>query len=183
MEKRRLFFALWPNESARSELVKKLAPIITEFRRNRPDVRPNRPEDLHLTLAFIGAATETYRACLSQAARKASESDSAQPFSLDIDRLGYFDKGKVLWAGCQLCPESLPSLQTTLVKALAGCGYEAEPRIFKPHITLMRKAVPPQNLPTFTPVSWQVNGFCLAESLPVSEGRRYRVIEEFKFAV
>lgn len=178
---RRLFFALWPDESARRKLAQNLAPVLAHIKRNHSDVRPYLPEDFHLTLAFIGAATETYQVCLSQAARKVAEREDNQPFSLEIDRLGYFERGKVLWAGCQSCPAPLARLQDTLVKALAGCGYEDKHRTFRPHVTLMRKAGRPQNLHSFTPVPWRVNGFSLAESLPVTEGPRYRVIEEFKF--
>lgn len=178
---RRLFFALWPDENVRRGLAQCIVSTVKNIRRNQPGLAPYLPEDLHLTLAFIGTVSESYRACLSQAARRVAERKDIEPFSLEIDCLGYFEHGKVLWAGAQSFPASLAQLREALVKALAGCGYGVESRAFKPHVTLMRKAGPPQSLQPFTPVPWKVNGFCLAESLPVTEGRRYRVIEEFEF--
>lgn len=183
MGKRRLFFALWPDESACRGLAHNLVQALTHDQGDHSDVRVYLPEDLHLTLAFIGAATETYRTCLARAAREVAEREDSKPFSLAIDRLGYFERGRVLWAGCRSCPASLAGLQDRLVKALAGCGYEGESRTFKPHVTLMRKAGRPQNLHSFTPVPWRIDGFSLAESLPVTDGRRYRIIEEFRFDI
>lgn len=183
MTKRRLFFALWPDERVRRELMRNVPPVVADIRRGQSEVACYLPEDLHLTLVFIGTASDTYLACLSQAARRVSEHEEIQPFFLEINRFGYFERARIFWAGCQSCPAPLARLKDMLVKALAGCGYEAESRNFKPHVTLARKAGKPQNLPAFTPVSWWVNGFCLVESLPVTEGPRYRIIEEFRFAV
>ncbi|HEX7028277.1 MAG TPA: RNA 2',3'-cyclic phosphodiesterase [Gammaproteobacteria bacterium] len=183
MSERRLFFALWPDERARDELMRNAAAVTADIRHSQPGVRCYSPGDIHLTLAFIGPASATYQACLTSAARQVSENEKIQPFLLEISRLGYFERAGILWAGCQLCPAPLAHLQATLVMALAACGYQAESRAFKPHVTLARKVGKPQSLPSFRPVLWQVNGFCLAESLPVTEGPRYRVIEEFQFAV
>lgn len=180
---RRLFFALWPDERTRGELMRNAAPLLTDIQRSQTRVRCYPPEDIHLTLAFIGAASAMYQTCLIRAARRVPENESIQPFSLEICRLGYFERAKILWAGCQPCPAPLANLQAALVMALAACGYRAESRTFKPHVTLARKAGKPQSLPSLRPVLWQVNGFCLAESLSVTEGPRYRIIEEFELAI
>lgn len=183
MGKRRLFFALWPDEGVRRELVQRVAPVLAAVRENQPKAAPLAAEDLHLTLAFIGAASGQYQACLSSAARQVAGSKNSASFSFDIDRPGYFKSAGILWAGPESCPAPLAQLHQRLNRALTGCGYAPEPRAFKPHITLMRKAGPPQILQPFPPVPWPVNGFSLAESLPATGGRRYRVIEEYKFAV
>lgn len=183
MGKRRLFFALWPDEGVRHDLVQRIAPVLTAVRESQPKAAPFAAEDLHLTLAFIGAASEQYQACLSSAARQVAGSENNAPFSFEIDRPGYFKRAGILWAGPESCSAPLAQLQQRLNRALIGCGYAPDPRAFKPHVTLMRKAGPPQNLQPFPPVPWPVNGFSLAESLPLTDGRRYRVIEEFKFVV
>jgi 2'-5' RNA ligase len=181
MTKRRLFFALWPDEDVRRELMRYATPIVADIRRSQPQAKCYLPEDLHLTLIFIGAAYATYQTCLSRAARQVVETGDIQPFSLEISRWGYFDRARILWVGCETCPASLVRLQEMLVKELAGCGYKPESRPFRPHVTLMRKAGRPHNLQPFMPVLWRINGFYLVESLPVTEGPRYRVIEEFQF--
>lgn len=183
MGKRRLFFALWPGEVARRELAQRIAPVLASVRESQPKAAPFAVEDWHLTLAFIGAASAQYQACLSRVARQVAASENNTPFSFEIDRFGYFKRAGVLWAGPGFCPVPLAQLQERLNQALTGCGYAPEPRAFRPHMTLMRKAEPPQSLQPFPPVRWPVNGFSLAESLPLTDGRRYRVIEEFKFAV
>lgn len=181
MVKRRLFFALWPDEDTRRELVQRVAPVLAAVLESQPKAAPFAAEDLHLTLAFIGAASEEYQACLSSAARQVARNNA--PFSFDIDRSGYFKRPGILWAGPASCPALLAQLQQRLNRALTVCGYASEPRAYKPHVTLMRKAGPPQNLQPFPPLIWPVTGFSLAESLPSTGGRRYHVIEEFKFAV
>ena len=46
----RLFFALWPTDALRDELVKTVEPLL-----ERKRARRIRPDNFHITLAFLGA--------------------------------------------------------------------------------------------------------------------------------
>lgn len=96
------------------------------------------PENLHLTLAFIG---ETDRA---DAVCQAMNRVSAKPFLLATDVLGRFrrDSGDIWWLG--FAPsDSLSNLYAGLYKELVGAGFSLETRSYRPHLTLGRQVVFP----------------------------------------
>lgn len=92
------------------------------------------PENLHLTLAFIG---ETDRA---DAACQAMNRVSGKPFELASDALGRFrrDSGDIWWLG--FAPSgSLSNLYAGLFKELVRAGFSLEARSYRPHLTLGRQ--------------------------------------------
>ncbi|MBL4916328.1 RNA 2',3'-cyclic phosphodiesterase [Tabrizicola sp. DMG-N-6] len=97
------------------------------------------PEDLHLTLVFLGEVPPDRL----QALHEAAEALSMPGFALRIEGLGLFGRSapNALWAG--LAPEpALEALQAKLETALRRAGATPEKRRFVPHITLGR--FPPQ---------------------------------------
>jgi len=94
------------------------------------------PENLHLTLAFLGA-------CDARQTAAAAEAMSAVAFSqLDvaIARVGRFrrDGGDIWWAGVKETP-ALMALQREVTQRLLTAGFTLERRGFSPHITLGRE--------------------------------------------
>lgn len=92
-----------------------------------------RPENLHLTLAFIG---ETAR---WQDAAQAVEQIEAPPFPITLKGIGRF--GDLYWAGVQPSVQ-LTSLQQQVKLALEAQGFPLEDRPFQPHLTLCRQFRP-----------------------------------------
>lgn len=92
-----------------------------------------RPENLHLTLAFIG---ETQRA---EAAAACLSAVRARAFSLALSVLGRFRRknGDIYYAGVQPEP-ALSDLAAEVTKNLCAAGFRLEERRFVPHITLCR---------------------------------------------
>jgi 2'-5' RNA ligase len=130
------------------------------------------PENLHLTLVFVGGVTAAQHACMEAAAATVI----APPFAFTLDSLGFWPRPRVLWAGADAAPSALTDLVTRLSAALVPCGYQPEVRPFKAHVTLARKA---QRLPTtqqMPPLVWQADDFCLVESVTGEQGSEYRVI-------
>ncbi|MBN1378833.1 MAG: RNA 2',3'-cyclic phosphodiesterase [Gammaproteobacteria bacterium] len=168
----RVFFALWPNVATRSRLFK--------ISKQLPDNQGRLigAENLHLTLCFIGEIDQMQL----QVFTRAAEDVISEPFALALDRLGYFARTRVLWLGSDHTPAALLALVKNLNKTLRHCGYKSETRPFKPHVTLMRKARPLATLPDFKPVSWNIIGFVLAQSLLQQTGVCYRILKEYKFA-
>lgn len=92
-----------------------------------------RPENFHLTLAFIGE-TERINAAIS-----AMKHICADPFSLKLSHIGNF--GDIYWAGTAETP-ALSALQQQVYRLLKCEGFSLEKRAFRPHLTLCRRFRP-----------------------------------------
>jgi len=96
------------------------------------------PENLHLTLAFLGECDARQTA----AAKQAMAAVDFSPPEITIDRLGRFrrDGGDIWWAGVQE-PPALMALQRNLTECLRTAGFTLKRRRYSPHITLGREVV------------------------------------------
>jgi 2'-5' RNA ligase len=168
MAAERLFFALWPPASVVSALVAE--------RQRWPGQagRPTHPEDLHATVVFLGAVETDQRACAEEVAGRLS----APPFSLTLDRVGYWPGPRIRWAGQECVPDALLALVHQLNAALTGCGHRPERRPYRLHITLARKAAPLSAATLPRPIHWSVTELVLAAS---RAGQRpaYRVLRRW----
>lgn len=96
------------------------------------------PQNIHLTLKFLGNIAASHMDFLKQLLHQTA--DSHQPFDMQIGGIGSFPNSKlprVLWAGVH-APADLASLQKTIETGAARLGYEKEARPFSPHLTLGR---------------------------------------------
>ncbi|MDQ1363879.1 MAG: 2,3-cyclic 3-phosphodiesterase [Pseudomonadota bacterium] len=171
IKSRRLFFALWPDESACSEIVRQFKRMPQYNMHGNKTV----PSNLHITLHFIGNVDESMLACLQQAARTVH----APAFELKLDQPGYFSKPQVFWLGCASTPAAMQTLHRQLADALLHCGYQAETRPFSPHVTLMRKLRDPGDLIPVEPIVWPIRSFALVESIACAEGVIYQPLENY----
>lgn len=125
----------------------------------------SRPENLHLTLAFLGEVAPARLAALHDA----MDSTPVLPMSLTFDHVGCFkrDGGDIWWIGLQE-NALLLSLQQTLSRHLADSGFLIERRRFSPHITLAREvrltARPDRGTLLDNPFTAQVNTISLMRS-------------------
>lgn len=122
----RLFVAIELNK----EMKKSLMDIQEQFRCLGIRGNYTRPENLHLTLAFIGEYPEPDEAL------EAMSSLSFHPVELRLRGLGSF--GELWWAGLEES-EELSSLVRQLRHKLAQAGIPFDKKKFLPHITLVRK--------------------------------------------
>ena len=125
---KRLFVALDLPEAAKEEL--------TALQGGLPDARWTPPEQLHLTLCFIGETDGT----LFLDIRDALAEIAAPAFDLRLKGLGFFpprQTPRVLWAGVVDNPQ-LIRLQKQVATCLRHAGADLERRRFSPHITLAR---------------------------------------------
>lgn len=165
----RLFFALWPDEAVRQALVRISRQLTV------PDVKRMIPDNLHLTLAFIGTQGQEVQACLEQQAAAIQ----VPPFILTLDQLGFFAKPQVVWLGDQNPPASLLQLAQALKQAQLQCGLEPEARPFQTHLTLLRKVRHPPGPFQPAPIIWDVNEFVLVASETRPQGAQYRILRRF----
>lgn len=166
--KRRLFFALWPDEATRARLSALLEALPKEGGR---DVRV---ENLHLTLAFLGDCEPDLLPCLDAVGRELE----GQPFELVFDQVGHFHRARVLWLGVSDPPEALLAMQEQLAGLLESrCGLPRDARPYTPHLTLRRNARHAVPWPgDMEPIAWKVDGLVLAESLSGPHGVHYEPI-------
>ena len=162
----RLFFALQPEPSVRDGL-QGIAAALPEHRG-----RPVHPADRHITLVFLGEIGPEQRAC----AERAAAGIRARPFEMIIDRVGYWPRPRILWAGCSQTPEPLVALVHGLQQALLACGFRPERRPYAPHVTLARKAHKFSGGELEAPLAWPVGSFVLMGSDLDAPPPRYRVL-------
>jgi RNA 2',3'-cyclic 3'-phosphodiesterase len=162
----RLFFALWPSGAVREALAGLLEGESHRIGRRVPDT------NLHLTLAFVGTVTAEQRACMETAACAVE----AVPFTLTLDRLGYWPRPRIVWAGASATPSALVDLVAHLNAGLSGCGYAPEQRPYQAHVTLSRKAQAAPRRRDTPPIVWPAEEFCLVESVSEEHGSVYRVL-------
>lgn len=96
------------------------------------------PDNLHLTLKFLGELPATQLPSLTAELQALARSTQPIPFSLG--ELGAFPnlaRPRVLWVGLQ-APPALAQLAAALEQRLLAHGFAAEPRPFTPHLTLAR---------------------------------------------
>jgi RNA 2',3'-cyclic 3'-phosphodiesterase len=163
---RRLFFALWPADDARHRLTRALRDLVAGGAG-----RPQRPDQWHVTLEFLGDVPESrLRAVLDAGAAAA---DGASPCEVEFDRLEHWKRPAVLCLAAGSVPEPLVALVQALRSELQLRGFTPETRAFRPHLTLMRgvaQAPPPA---VVEPQRWVVRKVSLVESVTDREGARY----------
>lgn len=136
----RLFFALrFPQDA-----VQAICQVQQRLRLYAPSARYPGPENLHLTLAFLGEVASS-RLGEAQAALNALR---PVPMTLQLTQVGCFSQGGggLWWLGPEPCPE-LFALQKELASQLECRGFSIEPKAFRPHITLARKVSFPGDKP------------------------------------
>lgn len=131
-----------------------------------------RGDSLHLTLAFIGAVSPGQLSVLHALAANVL----ADPFELELDRLGCWPHNRILWAGCREMPSRQRRLFEALAQPLIDAGFALDARPHVPHVTLVRKARCGGLPELAAPIRWRVDEFTLAESSLQASGARYRVL-------
>ena len=135
----RLFVALEPPDAVR----RRLAAIDVELRRAAgraaDEIRWVPPENVHLTLQFLGAVPEERVPDVETAIRAAAA--AARPLSLEVKGAGGFPNARrprVVWAGLTGDLTALAALAADLGRRLAPLGFPPEERPFSAHLTLGR---------------------------------------------
>ncbi len=125
---KRLFVAIDPPP----EIRERLAGICCGL----PAARWVPPEQLHLTLCFIGEVSGATFLDI----REALVEIKVSPFALRLQGVGFFPlrgQPRVVWAGI-VTSEPLATLQRKITTRLFALGLEPENRKFFPHLTLAR---------------------------------------------
>jgi RNA 2',3'-cyclic 3'-phosphodiesterase len=122
-----------------SEVKSAFVELQNDLRGAGADVAWTNPDNVHLTLKFLGEIDKKLVSKVEQVCLETISSMS--PFKLSIDRIGLFPNERhprVLWIGLGGEIETLEKLQEQLDERLAGIGFEVEEKDFQPHLTVGR---------------------------------------------
>ena len=163
----RCFVALLPGAAARG----RLAALTRELAAQRPGCRVVHPDDLHLTLAFLGAIDACHAAPL--AARFARMPASRRRWA--IDRVGCFPGARVAWAGG--APHAaLEELARSVRALLDEMRLPYDRQAFAPHVTLLRHSGSFAARVLAEPIAWTLGRPQLMVSHGgAASGPRYRI--------
>src|SRR5260370_13704274 len=184
----RLFVALEIPSSVRENL----ADLLTSLRAVSPQTRWVRPENLHVTLKFIGEVPQENLAGIQSALAGVRSDQPVTLVTLDFRGVGFFPDEKhprVFWAGIEASP-NLKILAAGIEQATEKLGTSRERPPFSPHLTLARFEPPrlPEQLRaailehTRDFGSLRTSQFHLIESKLKRSGAEYTTVERFSFA-
>ncbi len=130
----RVFIGIKLDERVHDEIEKFLAP----FKKISSPIRWAKPENVHITLKFIGEVPEEKYAKIE---KHLGEADfNTGPFDLRLAGCGKFGRGNsldIFWIGISPC-DPLTRVFKKIEDTLAKSGIEKEKRPFTPHITVGR---------------------------------------------
>jgi 2'-5' RNA ligase len=174
----RAFVAVFPPSEVRTEALAWAGRWPLDER-----VRWTTPENVHLTLKFLGdvrpeALDDIYAALGEVCAEHA-------PFDAVLAELGAFPsarRARILWIGVGAGSDRLRSLSADVDDALAPLGFEREKRPYVPHLTLGRVRGGPLNLDLPSGgggTRFRVGRIELMESRLAAKGATYRTVGNF----
>jgi 2'-5' RNA ligase len=179
----RAFIAIDLPESVRTALRRTQASL----RSAALGARWTQPEEIHLTLKFLGEISDAKVKEVSESLKNLSRFEG---FVIGLKGFGFFPDARrptVLWAGVE-APASLGHLAQQVEEAMRKIGFAREERIFRPHLTLARFRVP-QPQPALQALlkqqgeqelaNFEVSEFFLFESKLLPQAAEHRKVQRF----
>lgn len=174
----RTFLAIEISQEAKSAI----AELQNRLRDADADVSWTRPDNIHLTLKFLGEVSESLiadvaRVCLECAA-------NCRSLSVTLSGVGAFPdfrQPRVLWVGLGGDLDALVQLQKELDEGLSRIGFERDRKPFRAHLTMGRvksrrntralMAIAKEY--ELAPIAFKVNEVVLMQSQLHPAGSRY----------
>jgi len=135
----RAFVAIEISEAIRNAL----GDLLAELRTHGAPVKWVRPENLHLTLKFLGDVPEESAPKAVEILRKCAE--DVAPFEMDVKGAGGFPnlkRPRVLFVEAHDSPPRARELARRLNREMTRAGVPREDRPFRSHVTLGRMRRP-----------------------------------------
>ena len=159
----RYFFAVWPPAATAAALERWARAL---------EGRVTAADKIHLTLAFLGAVAPEKAICAGRRVK-------ASPHALPVEKAQYWKHNRIVWAGPREIPAALQALVESLHLELYRAEYVLERRPYAAHVTLLRSAAPPRELPPLPRVEWPVAELTFVRSTNSPKGSVYEVVERF----
>jgi 2'-5' RNA ligase len=186
MEALRLFYAIFISP----RIAETLARHISQCALSGADVKWVEPQNLHLTLKFIGEVQLERLEEIIAAGESAA--DGVKTFRVFWEGFGAFPdfrRPRVIWAGMKQGGRAVSEIAERLEDRLAAAGFRKEERAFRPHLTIgrvkspggleeLRKAT--ERIQNSRIGEMEVSSFSLVKSTLTSRGPIYSVVRNFE---
>jgi len=165
-----------------------LGELQGELARSQADVKWVLPEQLHVTLKFLGEITELQRQAVEAMLRKMAEPEA--PFQLSLEGVGAFPSihaPRVIWVGIRAGKERVERIAHAIEREGERIRLQKDERPFAAHVTLGRVRSPQRLKPladqlqavVWQPLApWRVESLTLYESRLSSSGPSYTVLAD-----
>lgn len=167
----RLFYAIFPPPG-----VQKALALVQEKVRGYKGWKLSPPDQLHITLLFVGETSPERLPELTRIGRAAAR---LEPFEVALGGTGYFPASgspRVWFVKAE--GAGLEPLALNLRQALPDIAVKEK---FHPHLTLARKKGPaPRVGPVVLDLKFEAKALCLVESTLDPKGSQYRIAEQFR---
>lgn len=131
-----------------------------------------RPDNLHLTLVFLGNVAVSRLDELKLLAAKLG----GFAFNLSFTAPGYLRHNRIAWTAPDETPQALSDLVKALERSLQIAGFSFDERTYAPHLTLLRKARWDPPARTLENINLKINEFVLLRSNQTERGAEYEII-------
>lgn len=122
-----------------SETKEKLTHLQTELKKSNADVKWVDPENIHLTLKFLGEISEQQAGRIKEALDKITY--GLKPFEITLSGIGAFPKldyPRVVWVGIEKGKNETEEIAKRIEDELEKLEFQKEERGFTAHLTIGR---------------------------------------------
>jgi 2'-5' RNA ligase len=166
---KKLFFALWPSHRQQEILRDAIMPSLSTVEGTAVDRR-----SWHITLVYLGDFPEERIPALLSAA----ELIEPGQIRLRFDSISFWQQPKIACVHTKTVPAELEHLVQSLQQAMIPFGFEPDPRVYRPHITVARKVRAFPEVRLMRPVELTWSEFELVESISIRGGVQYRPVKQ-----
>ena len=120
-----------------AQVIERLTEAQNMLAKTGADLTLVKPQNIHITLRFLGDVTPSMAEKVSQEMRNVT----FKTFDVEIKGLGAFPNTKyarVVWAGIQQGAEELNRIFSQLEPRLRSLGFTPDPKGFSAHLTIAR---------------------------------------------
>ena len=131
----RTFIAFDLSEEIKTELER----LQKELKTTEPDIKWSNPQNIHLTLKFLGEVDEENIKEIKQLLDEVS--GKIRPFEITLGKVGAFpslDRMKVVWVGIDKGSKNVIETANLIEDSSEAIGFFKEDRKFSAHLTLGR---------------------------------------------
>ncbi|MCA9122758.1 MAG: RNA 2',3'-cyclic phosphodiesterase [Planctomycetaceae bacterium] len=121
------------------EVRRRAATLQDKLRQSEVKASWTHPENMHLTLQFLGDVDDPLIPEICQ--RVASATAPFAPFLVEFSKAGAFpavDRPRTVWIGVDRGTQELVDLQLAIQESLVEMRFPRERRTYRPHLTIAR---------------------------------------------